>query len=258
MSSGRAIEVTGGRNLVIRTVQRDRDVQQFYFDGVTKTIKSVKYNDRSFDIQNAGRSSNLQIWKTNARWFQLFRYQNSYIFNERGKHVEVQSNRDVENQNVALGNKNGGLNQQWEVVYADELVIEYKKGELNPDFGLYVEREFSVLTKMQSGRYMDVINHSVVIKTRNGNSSQKWYFDQKTKTVKSVMNKNKSWNIHNNGQNRDLSIHKTSGQWFQLFRYENEFFINQRGLVLTVENNRDVEGGNVITWKRAGGRNQRW
>jgi hypothetical protein len=50
MSSGRAIEVTGGRNLVIRTVQKNRDVQQFYFDGVTKTIKSVKYNDRSFDI----------------------------------------------------------------------------------------------------------------------------------------------------------------------------------------------------------------
>lgn len=180
------------------------------------------------------------------------------MVNERGKYVEVQGNNDRENANVAVGNKNGGLYQQWEVVYADELVIEYTKGQLNPDFGLFVEREFSVLTKLRSNRYMDVINNSVVIKTRNGYDSQKWYFDQKTKTVKSVQHKNKSWNIHNQGQQQDLTIHKTSGQWFQLFRYESEFFINSRGLVLTVEGNRDAEGANVITQKRTNGRNQKW
>lgn len=62
----------------------------------------------------------------------------------------------------------------------------YGKGELNPDYGLYVEREFSVFTKMPSGRYMDIVDNGVVVKRRNGLSSQKWFFDDKTKTIKSV------------------------------------------------------------------------
>jgi hypothetical protein len=59
MGSGRAIEVTGGRNLVLKWKQWNRTSQQFYFDNKTKTIKSQQYKDRSLDIQNAGRSTNL-------------------------------------------------------------------------------------------------------------------------------------------------------------------------------------------------------
>jgi hypothetical protein len=38
-------------------------------DPNTKTIKSVAYKDQSWDIQNGGNSNNMQIWKTNGRWF---------------------------------------------------------------------------------------------------------------------------------------------------------------------------------------------
>jgi hypothetical protein len=65
----RVIEVVGGRNAVLKTLVRNRNTQKFVFDGTTKTIKSWAYRGRSFDIQNAGRSSNLQVWTTNARWF---------------------------------------------------------------------------------------------------------------------------------------------------------------------------------------------
>lgn len=65
----RVLEVVGARNIVIRSKVYKRREQQFVFDMKTKTIKSVPYMDRSFDIQNAGRSQNLQVWKTNARWF---------------------------------------------------------------------------------------------------------------------------------------------------------------------------------------------
>jgi hypothetical protein len=59
MSSGRAIEVTGGRNLVLKSKGWSRVSQQFFFDNATKTIKSQQYKDRSIDIQNAGASANL-------------------------------------------------------------------------------------------------------------------------------------------------------------------------------------------------------
>jgi len=69
MPMKRVAEVVGGRNIVLKSLVRGRNTQQFYFDNSSKTIKSQQYKDRSFDIQNAGRSNNLQMWKTNARWF---------------------------------------------------------------------------------------------------------------------------------------------------------------------------------------------
>jgi len=68
MYLGRVLEVVGGRNIVIRT-RANRATQQFTFDGRTKTIQCIAYKGQSFDIQNYGRSTNVQIWKTSARWF---------------------------------------------------------------------------------------------------------------------------------------------------------------------------------------------
>jgi hypothetical protein len=70
----RVVEVVGGRNLQIKTKNRKRQSQLFYFDHLTKTIKSKQYTGKSFDIQSAGKSNNLQVWTTNSRWFQLFEY----------------------------------------------------------------------------------------------------------------------------------------------------------------------------------------
>jgi hypothetical protein len=43
--------------------------QQFYFDGVSKTIKSAQWRDRSLNIEGNGKSSNLYMRGTNSRWF---------------------------------------------------------------------------------------------------------------------------------------------------------------------------------------------
>ena len=89
--------------------------------------------------------------------------------NERGKVLDVSGNIDQENRNIEVQNKNGGLNQQWDITYADEWKGEPKKGELNEDFGLYVERPFFVETQMKSKRYLDLIsNRNFVLKTPNG------------------------------------------------------------------------------------------
>jgi len=84
----------------------------------------------------------------------------------------VSGNIDQENRNIEVHNKNGGLNQQWDIVYADEWKGEPKKGELNEDFGLYVERPFFVVTQMKSKRYLDLINNrNFVLKTPNGRNT---------------------------------------------------------------------------------------
>jgi len=64
--------------------------------------------------------------------------QDAFFTNEKGKVMDVSGNKDNENQNIHAWNKHGGLNQQWDIIYADEYPDEPKKGELNEFFGLYV------------------------------------------------------------------------------------------------------------------------
>ena len=96
-------------------------------------------------------------------------------------------------------NKHGKLNQQWDIIYVDEWK-EPVKGELNEKFGLYVERDFYIVSQMKENRYLDLINNkNMVIKTRNGRKTQIWYFDQKSKTIKTRLN-NKSFDIVSSGR----------------------------------------------------------
>jgi hypothetical protein len=87
----------------------------------------------------------------------MFRYKNSNVVNEKGKVMDVQGNRDVENQNIIVWNRHNGLNQQWDIIYKDEWKGEPTKGQLNKEYGLYVERPFYIQTQMGSKRYLDLI-----------------------------------------------------------------------------------------------------
>jgi hypothetical protein len=108
----RVLTVVGGRNIVIKSHNRSDNNQIFFLDPATKTIKSVGKNTHSIDIQNSGRSSNLQIWTTNARWFQLFKYDNGAIVNVKdGRAMDVSGNRDREGQNVVMFKRHNSINQ---------------------------------------------------------------------------------------------------------------------------------------------------
>jgi membrane carboxypeptidase/penicillin-binding protein PbpC len=144
----------------------------------------------------------------------LFRKDGAFIVNEKGKVMDVAGSLDNENQNVQIFNKNGKINQQWEVVYADQYPEEPTKGELNTDFGLYVERDFYVVSELPDHRYLDLINNrNMVIKTPNGRKTQIWYFDQKSLTIKTRYN-NQSWDIKSAGKTNDMQIWSTNSGWF--------------------------------------------
>lgn len=58
--------------------------------------------------------------------------------------VDVTGGHDRENQNIHMWNKNNGMNQQWEIWYADELPKELKKGDLNKDWGFRIGTDFHI------------------------------------------------------------------------------------------------------------------
>jgi hypothetical protein len=122
--------------------------------------------------------------------------------NDKGKVLEVQNqnlNTDMENRNVQVIGRGNDVRQTWEIVYVDEYK-EPKKGELNEDVGLYVERDFYVVSQMGSNRYLDLINNrNFVIKTPNGRKTQIWYFHQPSKTIRTRYN-NQSWDIKSAGR----------------------------------------------------------
>ena len=125
--------------------------------------------------------------------------------------MDVSGNRDAENQNIHMWKKHGGLNQQWDVIYVDEYPDEPKKGELNKDFGLYVDRTFHIVSEMNSHRYLDLINNrNMVIKTKNGRNTQEWWFDQASLTIKTRLN-NQSFDIQNSGKTNNMQIWSTNG-----------------------------------------------
>ena len=130
------------------------------------------------------------------------------------KVMDVSGNSDTENRDIIMYKKHGGLNQQWDIVYADEWKGEPGKGELNEEFGLYVERPFYVVSNLPDHRYLDLINNKdFVIKVRNGRSSQTWWFDQKSLTIRTKYN-NQSWHINSNGAASSMRIYSTKSQWY--------------------------------------------
>jgi hypothetical protein len=169
---------------------------------------------------------------------------------------------DAETRNIMVANRGNDIRQQWEVVYVDEY-SEPKKGELNEQFGLFVQRDFYIVSALSSGRYLDLINNrNAVIKTPNGRRTQVWYFDQTYKSIRTRYN-NQSLDITNNGRSRDVRIWSTNSRWFQVFQVQGEFLVNPtNNKVVEVESSKDEEGQKVIVNSRNGNSknnaNQRW
>jgi hypothetical protein len=127
-----------------------------------------------------------------------------------GRVLTVEGNVDAENRNIAVYPRKGGLYQEWDLVYADEWKGEPEKGELNEEFGLYVLRDFYIVSQMPGNRYMDLIgNRNMVIKVPNGRKTQIWYFDQKTLTIKTKYN-NQSFDIKSSGKTNNMQIWSTN------------------------------------------------
>lgn len=174
--------------------------------------------------------------------------------------LDVHSSKDKEGRQVIMWVKHGETNQKWDVQYVDDMPAEEPvKGELNQEFGFYVQRPFHVVSQMPGRRYLDVDGgRNIVIRRESGKDTQTWYFDQKSKTIKNQKH-NESFDIQNAGKSNNLQIWRTNGNWFQQFRLVGQNIVNVRnGKVLDVASNRDADGQNILAWARHDGLNQRW
>jgi len=137
----------------------------------------------------------------------MWRYEGVYVTNEKGKVLDTSGNLDQENRNIEVRPKNTNLaafSQQWDIVYADEWKGEPGKGEFNEKFGLFVERDFHIVSQLPDNRYIDLINNrNFVIKTSNGRKSQVWYFHQQSLTIRTRYN-NQSFDIKSSGKTNDM------------------------------------------------------
>jgi hypothetical protein len=104
----------------------------------------------------------------------MFRFRNNKIVNEKGKVVDVSGGIDREGQNLIIYNDaQNRISQEWTIVYVDEDKEEPKKGELNEDFGMYVERSFYVETHLPSKRWLEIHGNNIVIRDQAyGQSTQ--------------------------------------------------------------------------------------
>jgi hypothetical protein len=144
----------------------------------------------------------------------MFRYQGGSVVNEKGKVLEVVGKLDGENRNIGVNKQMNEIHQQWDIVYADEWKGEPKKGELNKRFGLYVERDFYIVSTLPDKRYLDLINNrNMVIKIPNGRRTQVWYFHQQSLTIRTRYN-NQSFDIKSSGRTQDMQIWSTNSGWF--------------------------------------------
>jgi hypothetical protein len=113
----------------------------------------------------------------------------NFITNEKGKVMAVSGGVDAENRNIQVENRNDKAHQRWRVVYVDEYEKEPTKGQLNKKFGLYVDRDFHVVSRLPDHRYLDIPdNRNFVIKTPNGRKTQIWYFHQPSLTIRTRYN----------------------------------------------------------------------
>jgi len=223
----RIAECHGANNVWLKRWRKNVAAQQWYFDEVSKTVKNNYWKSHSLDIQGNGGSSNIRCTTTNSRWWQMWRVDGTFIRNIKNQKVlDVSGGVDGENRNIIVHPAHGRVNQQWDIVYVDEWKGEPQKGEFNPRFGLYVERDFYVVSQLPENSYLDLINNrNFVIKVSNGRPSQKWYFHQQSLTIRTRYN-NQSWDIQSAGRTRNMQIWSTNSGWFQIFKYEGEQFIN--------------------------------
>jgi len=144
----------------------------------------------------------------------MFRLKGDYVTNEKGKVIAVQGGLDAENRNIIVENKNNKVHQRWKIVYVDQYKGEPTKGQFNKKFGLYVERDFYVISELKDNRYLDLINNrNMVIKTRNGRKTQVWYFHQRSMTIRTRLN-NQSFDITSNGRSTAMRIWSTNSNWW--------------------------------------------
>jgi hypothetical protein len=144
----------------------------------------------------------------------MFKMSGPYLTNVQNNKVAwVQGDIDQESRHIYVDTRKNKTSQQFDIIYAEHWKRDPRKGELNKRFGLYVERDFYIISRMGKHRYLSALSRKFVIKTRNGRAYQKWWFHQQSLSIKSRQF-NQSWNIVSNGRSQEMNVSGTNSNWW--------------------------------------------
>lgn len=262
------LDVSGkGKNVVLNR-RSYSDSQKFFFDHWTKSIRSVTNKEYALSIEEEGAKvkdngglRNLILDINEGHWSQNFKYDGKATKHLICKEGAIQAEGDTHGSNIMVwGAIKQSKNQKWTIRYLpgrenviDPLVM------LEKTYGMRLNKEFHIATRMASGRYIDILNGKFVLRTANGFASQKFYFDQKSRTVMNSAHKGKSVEILSQGTANTLAVGKTVGKWWQNFKYKSGKFVNDKASkVVEVQGNKDAEEALVQVWKSTNTAGQTW
>ena len=141
------------------------------------------------------------MWYTTSEWFQLYKAEGNLLINVYdNRALTVTSSRDSEGSNVSIEDITDTPNQKWTILYLDTMEATRTHG-FNIDFGFYINRPFYIISRMWMNRTISVVGeNNLVIKNRiDGKNTQKFVFDESSKTIKSVGFYSKSIEISDEG-----------------------------------------------------------
>ena len=134
------------------------------------------------------------------------------VVNVKGKVMQVDANKDREGQNVGVGTKTGTRNQKWAILYTDQEDPMKKKTE--EEFGFHFGRPFYIVSQMCSGRAIRVNGRNLILSRKTNSSNMHFFFDQKSRTIKSWQNKDRSIDIQSSGRSGNLQVWSTNANWW--------------------------------------------
>jgi len=148
----------------------------------------------------------------------MFRYSDSlraFVNVKNSKVLDVSGGRDEEGRNVQSWKKNGSDAQKWSIIYVDEAAKTRTKG-MNKEYGFEINRPFYLRSKMAMGRVVECWGASNIILSDyvKGRRGQQFWFDEKTKTIKSQQWQDRSLTIQGNGRSFNVYMTTTNSRWF--------------------------------------------
>jgi len=162
---------------------------------------------------------------------------------------------------VSADKNSNGAHQNWKVVYVEEETYVVRRGEIGGKYGLRAGQPFFLMSKLSTGRVIDSLSGGTVTLENwsRGKASQQFFFDAKTRTIKSMQWKNKSLQISDNGKGHNLTLAKTTARWWQMWYFKNNQVVSERQLVWNIKDEKDDRGVKIdIAKSSPGAASQSW
>jgi hypothetical protein len=147
------------------------------------------------------------------------------------------------------------------VIYLDEAKDVQSKG-VHSEFGWYINRPFYIVSRMAMNRVIEAHGNNWLYLRRyvKNRKAQTWVFNGVDKTLHNGNWKNYAMTIHSNGNSNHMRmLSSITSRWWQMFRLQGAYVVNEKGKVLDVQNHDDVEGRHIFIENKANNRmSQQW